>query len=281
MAKISYENVQQQSENTNTSNVSYFSLKNDGDEAIVRIMHDSVDTFDIHTVHTVKVNDKFRKVECIREPHQPLNACPLCEGGEKIQQRIYIQMIQYVVDNGQIVPKAVVWERPASVYAKKLKALIDEYGVLSDYIFKVKRNGAAGSMDTSYELMLGHPNLYPNDKYPKVNLFEGYNSLGHAVMNKGYNDMVTFINTGNFPSNNNNTQAPVNNIPTPNSGMTYPSNPTNVAPVNEPMNSNPGPVHNYPTMDGYVAPMNTPAAMPANDAGNVAPNPMSRPSRYY
>lgn len=274
MAKISYENVQQQSENTNTSNVSYFSLKNDGDEAIVRIMHDSVDTFDIHTVHTVKVNDKFRKVECIREPHQPLNACPLCEGGEKIQQRIYIRMIQYVVDNGQIVPKAVVWERPASTYAKKLKALIDEYGVLSDYIFKVKRNGAAGSMDTSYELMLGHPNLYPNDKYPKVNLFEGYNSLGHAVMNKGYNDMVTFINTGNFPSSNNNTQAPVNNIPTsPQRYTSAPSVSTYTPPVAPPN-----------TADAPQSVGNTYATYSDASKVDTANNnsaPIGRPTRYY
>lgn len=274
MAKISYENVQQQSENTNTSNVSYFSLKNDGDEAIVRIMHDSVDTFDIHTVHTVKVNDKFRKVECIREPHQPLNACPLCEGGEKIQQRIYIQMIQYVVDNGQIVPKAVVWERPASTYAKKLKALIDEYGVLSDYIFKVKRNGAAGSMDTSYELMLGHPNLYPNDKYPKVNLFEGYNSLDHAVMNKGYNDMVTFINTGNFPSSNNNTQAPVNNIPTSPQRYTSALSVSTYTPPVAPPNTADAPQSVGNTYATYSDASKV-------DTTNNNSAPIGRPTRYY
>ena len=54
-------------------------MKNDGDEAIVRIMHDSPETFDIVTNHTVTIDGKYRSVNCIREIGQPVTNCPFCD----------------------------------------------------------------------------------------------------------------------------------------------------------------------------------------------------------
>lgn len=271
MAKISFDSVSTVSENQgSTSNVRYFSLKNDGDEAIVRIMQDDVSSFDIHTVHDIVVDNKHRKVECIREPHQTVDACPFCEAEEKLQQRIYVKMIQYVVENGQIIPQAVVWERPASTFARKLKSLMDEYGPLSDYIFKIKRNGAAGSKDTTYELMLAHPNQYPIDRYPKVDLFGDYNPLGHAILNKSAEEMIQFLNTGVFTTSYT-TPAPVNNIPA--SPQRYTSAPR------------------VSTYTPPAAPLTTATAPQSVDTYNEVPKadntsnnnsaPVGRPTRYY
>ena len=61
MAKISYEEAQSSSNNSNTG-VGFFSLADDGDEAVVRILHDSTDSFDIVTIHDIQTGDKRRKI---------------------------------------------------------------------------------------------------------------------------------------------------------------------------------------------------------------------------
>ena len=198
MAKIDFTQIT--SGNDNNRNVGFFTLKNDGDEAIVRIMHDSVDSFDLLTTHPITVGSKYRRVNCIRDPREPLDNCPLCKAGSKVQQRLFLHMIQYVKDeNGQIIPQAVVWERSAS-FAVTIKNLMDEYGPLSNCVFKVRRNGKAGSTDTTYSIMYGNPQIYREDMYPKLDdMFEDYSVVGTIVMDKNFDEISEFVATGAFP----------------------------------------------------------------------------------
>ena len=207
MSQIKFEQISLG--NGNNSRVGFFSLKNDGDEAIVRIMHDSTDTFDIMTTHPIQLNNRFIKVNCIRDPREPIENCPLCKNGTAIQQRIFIHLIQYVKEeDGKIIPVGKVWERAAS-FAVTLKNLIDEYGPLSDCIFKIRRNGEAGSKTTNYSILYGNPQVYRNDLYVKDDsIFEDYTALGNAVLDKSFEDIAEYILSGEFPSNkggNNNT----------------------------------------------------------------------------
>lgn len=195
MAKIKFydvDNVTSSSDNPQRSSVGFFSLKNDGDEAIVRIMHDDVESFDIHTCHVVQIDGRFRNVECIREPMSPVSDCPMCASKEKITTKLFIKMIQYVRDEqtGQIKANPVIWDRGIS-YAKILKNLLDEYGPLSENIFKIKRSGAAKSMDTTYSIMLGSPMVYKKEMYPIIpNAFDNYSVLNNiVVLNKNYDEM--------------------------------------------------------------------------------------------
>ena len=104
MAKISFNDYQANSF-SNSSNVGFFSLQNDGDEAIVRILHDSVDSFDIVSVHDVSIQDRNRKVDCLRTMRDPLDKCPFCSAGYKTFQRFYIHLLRYDKDpsTGDIV----------------------------------------------------------------------------------------------------------------------------------------------------------------------------------
>lgn len=211
MAKVSFDAAvsTMNNENSNSGNgIGFFSLKNDGDEAIVRIMHNSVDDFDILTTHPITVNGKFRSISCIREPRDPMDKCPLCKNGTKVQSRIFIHMIQYTTNaDGSVEAKPVVWERSIS-YATKLKNDIDEYGPLSNCIFKIRRNGKAGDMQTTYDMRLGNPNMYNESNYPKLeDAFKDYTALGTIVMNKTYDEMSSFVANGSFPD----TQKPNNN----------------------------------------------------------------------
>lgn len=209
MAKVSFDVAVDENNSYNTNNnttnpgsdVGFFTLKNDGDEAIVRFMDDSTDDFEILAVHNVTVGNKYKKVNCIRTPQEPLSNCPLCESGASISLRFFIRMLQYVPQaDGTYVPKAVIWERNTA-YAKTLKSYMENYGSLSDMICKVIRHGKAGDTNTTYEII---PNLskmtYRDDVFVKdTNLFGNFKAEGTFVMNKSHGEISEFLATGSFP----------------------------------------------------------------------------------
>lgn len=184
----------------------FFTLRNDGDEAIVRFRYQNTSQFKIFTVHDVElVNNgrkSRRKVSCLREPRDQIDMCPLCKAGVNSRNTFLIEMIQYITDpqTGTVTLKPVVWERSMS-YANRLKSLIDEYGPLDDCIFKIKRCGAAGSMDTTYEIFYSNPKMYPDNVFVKdFSAFESVNFLGSLIMSKNYDEMTTYLTTGAFPN---------------------------------------------------------------------------------
>lgn len=293
MAKINFDQINSGNDGSDFR-VGFFNLKNDGDEAVVRIMHDDTSSFDLVTTHPIQIGNKYRRVNCIRDPRDPMDNCPLCKSGAKVQQRFYIHLIQYVKDEqGNIIPQAKIWERSAS-YAVTIKNLIDEYGPLSDCIFKIRRNGEAGSMNTTYSILYGNPQVYRPEFYPKdTSLFENYSVVGNAVMDKNFEEISEFIATGEFPqkSDNSNTVSSVTSSGISPSGYNssatqynpdIPSTPTNISqpytptPVRDTMvNLN---THFVNTPNGTNAyPMNN---TPPNYNGDTTPNPQ-RPVRYY
>lgn len=206
MANISFE-ASTQFANTNSTSGNnlpqFFTLKNDGDEAVVRFMHDNTQSFEIVTTHQIQTsNGRFRNVNCIRDPREPIDNCPFCKAGMPVRQRFYIHLVSYVKnEQGQIVAQPMVWERNIS-YAQTLKSYIDNYGPLSDIICKIIRHGKAGDMQTTYEIV---PNLnkqiYTDELYPKlVDAFKDYHAVGTTVLNKNFNELDTYVRTGQFPA---------------------------------------------------------------------------------
>lgn len=293
MAKINFDQIS--NDNSGSFDVGFFSLKNDGDEAVVRIMHDDTSSFDLVTTHPIQIGNKYRRVNCIRDPYDPMDNCPLCKSGAKIQQRFYIHLLQYVKDeNGNIIPQAKIWERSAS-YAVTIKNLIDEYGPLSDCIFKIRRSGEAGSMNTTYSIMFGNPQVYRPEFYPKdESLFKDYSVVGSAVMDKTFEELAEFIATGEFPARQNNNSQPTN--------TSYPEmSPQNPAPpasysVPNYVPSNPYPVNNTPPQinGGTTSAYNAYVPNPGTPVRDTMVNPNTnqfvdnnstmapqRPVRYY
>ena len=201
MAQVSFNQVNEMSNYSNDNGFGFFTLKNNGDEAIVRIMHDTVESFDIVAVHNIEVNGKYRKISCLRnDAREPMENCPLCANGSKLENRFFIHLIQYdKLQDGTIVPSAKIWERSFS-YAKRLASMLQEYGPLSDCVFKIKRNGEAKSMDTTYDIMFANPQVYRPELYPKrEDLFENYKTIGTIVMDKNYDEITQFMVSGQFP----------------------------------------------------------------------------------
>ena len=230
--------------------VGYFSLKNDKDEAIVRIMHDTPDDFDFVPVHPATIAGKFANVGCLRGPNDPLDMCPMCEAGNRFSLRMYIHLIQYTTDEqGQVVAQAKVWDRSSS-YARTLVNFMNEYGPLSDMLFKIKRNGKAGSTDTTYDIMPASTKIYTEDRYVKdTSLFEDYTALGNAVKVKTFEEMmqVAAENPAQAPAQQTTSYAPKATAPAF-SAPTYNTAPKAAAPAYNAPVANAEPVNEQPIM---------------------------------
>ena len=238
--------------------IGFFSLKNDGDEAIVRIMHDSTKDFDMLNVHRVTIDGKSRNVSCNRTASEPASKCPLCEAKSPISKKIYIHLIEYVRgEDGSIIPTPKVWERSAS-YAYKLRDYINDYGPLSECLFKIKRKGAAGSRDTDYNFIYCRPDVYKAENYPTISdAFNGYQADGAACMHKDFEGLKALANA--LPINTAETA-----FPTAQETPVAPTAREAVTPVNSvPWEST------------------TPARAPMNTANAGYDMPMNRPRRTF
>lgn len=288
MARMNFNEYQEaassiQANTGNQNQVGLFALKNDGDEAIVRIMHDSDATFDIVLCHNVKIGERYRKVNCVRDPREPVDKCPLCASGASIQQRMFVHMIKYdKANDGTVIATPIVWDRSAKEYGKKLYSMIQEYGPLSDYIFKIRRNGAAGDMGTTYELMLANPNIYRNDLYPKLeNAFDTYNAVGTIVIDRPAEDIAEFMTTGNFPQRQQSVNNEYNSVPAqPATGNYVPADYAQAfTPQSNQMPPTASPVYSQPS--NTSTPVSAaPTAIPNTGVPNTQVV-VNRPTRYY
>lgn len=205
MAQINFGDVfTNENSNQNVNQVGFFNLQNDGDEAVVRFMVNSIEDLEILTTHDIYLDGKFRQISCVRNPRDPIEKCPLCAKNEKIKQTVFIKMLQYTNSpTGEVEVKPVIWQRNASTYAFKIKGYLDNYGPLSQILCKVIRHGVKGDMKTTYDII---PNLspmqFPQEKYPIVTeAFDNYKALGRVVLDKSYDEITQYVNTGKFPEN--------------------------------------------------------------------------------
>lgn len=197
MAQVNFDLINDYS--TESSRVGFFGLKADKEEAIVRIIADSTNDFDIVTCHNVSENGKYRVVNCIGDN------CPLCASGNKAQMKFYVHLIHYVRNEDDTitgVPK--VWQRGIN-FARELRNYINEYGPLTNCLFKITRNGKPKDTNTTYSLMFCNPAVYSESAYPiDLSAFENYKAIGRAVLNKTPEELSIFVATGGFPTKSEN-----------------------------------------------------------------------------
>ena len=191
---LTKDNQESKQQTTNSNYIGYFNLKTDGEEAIVRFMYDSSAEFNIFTYHHLQVNDKRRKIDCLRNPHDPVDLCPLCASGNKAQRRFFIKLLQYIrQEDGSIKAVPKIWER-SDVYATTLNNLFTEYGNISDCVFKVKRNGASGDVNTSYDIMFANPVVYKSEMYVKdTEAFKDFDFFKYIINQKSAEDMMSLV----------------------------------------------------------------------------------------
>ena len=200
--------------NQNRSSIGYFSLKNDKDTSIVRILIDSMDDVQIINLHRVPVGGRMRAVSCLRNPHDPIANCPFCSADKKLESKIYVPLIEYVKeDDGQVHAYPKIWEKSAR-YSVRLANLINDYGPLSECLFKITRNGAPGDRATTYSENYCRPDIFPEAIYKKdTSAFNGFSALGRMVLDLTNTEAMDVLN-GEVPErlapkSNNNAQPAV------------------------------------------------------------------------
>jgi hypothetical protein len=193
---------------TTAVKVGFFKLKNDKDEALIRINVSSMDDLQFATVHQLGAAQKWMKVSCHNPVGSYADTCPLCRqvaAGDtaigKASKKVYVQMlISYKdpVTNQFSTAIPVIWERPAG-FAREIANLLRDYGNLKERVFKVTRNGAAGSMQTTYSIayipLFDKPEAVSTD----FSAFNNFNISKHSYWEKSIEDIETFLATGEFP----------------------------------------------------------------------------------
>lgn len=189
MARFSFENADNYGGQGNGS--SFFSLKNDKDTARVRFLYSTIDDVQGYAVHRVKVGDKDRYVNCLREYNEPIDNCPFCKAQLRVQPRLFIKLYNEDASECQI------WDRSKS-YFQRLASLASRYNPLCNEIVEVERSGAAGDMHTTYE-------FYPIDNSDfDLNSVECSEPLGTIILDKSYEDMQDYLEIGSFPTDSDN-----------------------------------------------------------------------------
>ena len=161
----------------------WFSLKDDGDTATVRLLHKGENgtddnDFDIFEVHKLDVDGsgRDRTVLCKGE------SCEICKSGNKPQLRMFLQMINK--DESDKDKQLQLWERGITDI-KNFIGLAGEYGDLTKRDIKIKRSGAKGSMKTTYQ-------YFPKDP-SDMELPEKQNLIGSLILNLDKEDQIKAI----------------------------------------------------------------------------------------
>lgn len=188
MARLNLSQVKASTEGKNygESNIT-FTLKDDGDYALVRFLYTSPEDVTGYETHMVQVSSKSKypsPVKCNGE------GCPLCHARKPKSTKLFIVLEDLSDEN-----KIKVWTRPAKFAAQMLE-LFEEYGDrLCDYTFKVKRCGAKGAKDTTYLVSAPRNNESPVD----INDYT-IPEIGFPVLfTKTNEDMEAYLEDGEFP----------------------------------------------------------------------------------
>lgn len=167
-------------------------LKNDGDDVIVRFPYHSLDDMEITTVHLVKdvfPNDVFgKKVIC-----DGTKDCILCKQGLKIMNRFFVKALIYVInpETNQLEILPAIWDRPAMFADTEIKNALQEYGDLTEVLFRIKRSGYG--TETRYNLIpLFNKNKYNDDVYKAdFSLLDNVDPL--RILTKSMQDYLNIV----------------------------------------------------------------------------------------
>lgn len=199
MAQFSYENyaAQQKARGANNSNggpsgpeVHFMNeyLKNDGDVAVVRFPYTSMGDISFETTHAITFPGKKypSRVRCAGDN------CQFCAQGVKVDTRFFAKALVYVVDEtGNIKIVNTVWDRPSAFADIDIKNLIQEYGDLSQQLFKIKRNGTGTATRYTISIVMNatvyNPAVYKAD-FTELNKVDASKILSKSIAQ--YNEAV-------------------------------------------------------------------------------------------
>ena len=206
MAQMSFEEYNNNTKRTvgtkdTKKYISYFSLADDGDTALVRFNISDIKDIVVHSVHSIYINEKRKEVECLRKSKfESVDTCPLCKAEQKITYRIYIPLLKYINEGDSISIVPCIWETTPR-FRETLNSYLVDYGDLRDKVFKVTRHGKRGDTGTTYSLIPANPQVYTNEVYiSDFSAFDNFSLNSYFVLNKNTEDLNYFLTNKSFPS---------------------------------------------------------------------------------
>jgi len=195
MGRIAFSDLDKYS-SSNSSNVSYFSLKNDRDVAKARILYDNIDDFTPYVVHEVPkiVNGKemSQDVNCLRDYNDPIDVCPFCAAQRATKIKFFIPV--YDERDG----KTKIWSRSRK-FASNIANFSARYtpdGKIVTQPIEIERNGAAGDKQTSYGIFaVGQRDNKKVSDFPEIPKV-----LGDVIWDKTADEMKAYLANGSFDS---------------------------------------------------------------------------------
>lgn len=168
----------------------FFGISEDKGIKKVRFLYNNEEDIEGFSVHKVEVDGKERYVNCLRSYKDPIDACPFCREHIKTQVKLFVPV--YNIDEDAVQ----IWDRGKKMF-EKMSSLCSRYASkdnLVNHIFEVERHGKPKDTATTYE-------IYEVEKDDtELEDFEDIpNILGGLVMDKSADDMEYFLESKEFP----------------------------------------------------------------------------------
>ena len=125
-----------------------FVLRNDGDYADVIFMYRSADDVLIADTHYIKSADYSGYVHCCGR------GCPACGKGIRVQTKLFIPLFNITAGELQF------WDRTMRFEPQLQQDVFARFSNPSEYVFRITRHGAAGDVNTTYEIQVIGKNEY-------------------------------------------------------------------------------------------------------------------------
>lgn len=171
------------------SNV-YLVLADDGDHDEVTVLANTVDDIPIYAVHKLDFGNYSIRVNCLRQPDEPVTVCPLCEKGDKPKISVILALM-----TSQGVR---IFER-GKKFIPKLQRWAKQYPLLCKPVFDLVRIGKKGDQDTSYEFERIGANGKIADWRELATDEQVQALLNEVIKDWSYEEIENYLKTGKDP----------------------------------------------------------------------------------
>jgi hypothetical protein len=177
-------------DNYGGTGVSYFTLKDDGDSAIVRFMYNTLDDIEGYAIHKITYDNgnRYRYVSCLRDYEEPIDNCPLCANRNFQQAKFYFNLFDVKTEEVKL------WERGKNVLTPLIPVLNEIKGPICGTPIKITRHGVAGDTYTKYSFEI----CGESDGCTVEDLPERVNPMDEIILNCTKEELETYVNTGNL-----------------------------------------------------------------------------------
>lgn len=163
----------------------FFSLKNDGDHAVVRFMYEGGLPF--YVVHKIELSGKTRYINCLSGLENDHTKCPLCMAKYTQFRRFFVHI--YEESKGAVM----IWDRGIQD-GRKIAGYCNRYAPIVSTPFEITREGRPGDPRTTYDMMALQKDNTTLDALPMTEPI-----LGGLVLDKSAQDITYYMHNGDFP----------------------------------------------------------------------------------